>query len=130
MFGLFLIPPVNISRSSLMSHLSCCFRFGHRPSPIPFHGQARAEEAAGLPVAPFMQGLDSLATRAKLQHGFISFVLERWWRNVVRLFPALQPCWDHLMENKAHFARLMAEATTTTTTTTTTAAAVPKGDGK
>ena len=90
--------------------------------------QARAEEAAGLPVAPFMQGLDSLATRAKLQHGFISFVLERWWRNVVRLFPALQPCWDHLMANKAHFARLM--ATTAPTTATTTTVSASKGDAK
>jgi hypothetical protein len=118
-----------------MSHLSFCTRFVHRPPPPP-PGQARAEEAAGLPVAPFMQGLDSLATRAKLQHGFISFVLERWWRNVVRLFPALQPCWDHLMENKAHFARLMAEATTAATATaaavatSTVPAPVQKGDGK
>ena len=29
-----------------------------------------------------MQGLDSKRTRAKLQHGFISFVLEPWWRCV------------------------------------------------
>jgi hypothetical protein len=75
-----------------------------------FAEQAKVEAELKLPVAPFMQNLESMKTRAKLQHGFISFVLEPWWKQVVRLFPPLKYSFNHLQTNKAHFARLMTEA--------------------
>lgn len=68
-----------------------------------FRKQAEDEERLGLPVAPFMQNLDKTHVRAQSQVNFIDFVLAPWWRNLVRLFPALQMCADTLQENRAYY---------------------------
>jgi hypothetical protein len=65
-----------------------------------FDAQAKEEESLGLPVMPFMQNLSDGVHRSKLQVNFIQFVLEPWWKQVVRVFPALKECWDMLLTNK------------------------------
>ena len=65
--------------------------------------QARAEEAAGLPVAPFMTGLDDLQQRAKLQLNFIDFVLTPLWKVATWVLPPLKGCFDRLMANRQQY---------------------------
>jgi hypothetical protein len=71
-----------------------------------FDSQAREEESLGLPVLPFMQNLSNGLHRSKLQVNFIQFVLEPWWKQVVRVMPQLKSCWDGLLANKAFFEQL------------------------
>lgn len=71
-----------------------------------FDAQAAEESKLGLPVAPFMQNLSNGVHRAKLQVNFITFVLEPYWKAVVRLFPALKVCIDNLQSNKQFFQSL------------------------
>jgi len=44
-----------------------------------FQAQAEKEVKGGLPVAPFMKGLDTPMGRAKLQMSFIDAILVPWW---------------------------------------------------
>jgi hypothetical protein len=73
---------------------------------LEFDAQAKDEAARGLPVMPFMQNLSDGLHRAKLQVSFIGFVLEPWWKNIVRLFPGVKACWSNLLANKAFFEGL------------------------
>ena len=50
-----------------------------------------------------MQNLSDGLNRSKLQANFIEFVLEPWWRNIARLFPAMQPSYSNLQANKTFF---------------------------
>ena len=50
-----------------------------------FGAQVAAEAAVGLPSAPFMLGLDAPAARAKMQAGFVGFVVAPLWRGVAAL---------------------------------------------
>jgi uncharacterized membrane protein YgcG len=71
-----------------------------------FAMQAANERKLALPVAPFMENLDNFPHRAKLQVGFIEFVLSPWWINIARVFPTLKYCYSQLQENKAFYALL------------------------
>jgi len=44
-----------------------------------FQAQAESETKLGLPVAPFMRGLEKPTGRAKLQMSFIDAILVPWW---------------------------------------------------
>lgn len=72
-----------------------------------FNDQALEEAKLGLPVAPFMQNLSDPQHRAKLQVNFIEFVLEPWWRSIVKLYPQLKPCYINLQGNKTYFQGLV-----------------------
>ena len=71
-----------------------------------FQNQALLEEAAKLPVASFMQGLNDPIQRAKLQVGFIDFVLTPWWEGVSRLYPELKDNYEMLLSNRNFYASM------------------------
>ena len=68
-----------------------------------FNDQAIEEAQLGLPVAPFMQNLADPQHRSKLQVNFIDFVLEPWWKSLIKLYPTLKPCYINLQANKTYF---------------------------
>lgn len=54
---------------------------------LEFYNQAQAEQAAGLPFAPYMQyHPDNRLELAKLQIGFISFVVRPFWETLNDIF--------------------------------------------
>jgi len=57
-----------------------------------FEVQAQKEEEEGLEVASYMSNLDEVS-RAKIQLGFIDFVLQPWWEAMDKLIP-------HDLENR------------------------------
>ncbi len=52
-----------------------------------FSKQAALEESMGLPVTPFMEGLSSERNIAKLQIGFVNYVILPLWKVTGLLFP-------------------------------------------
>jgi hypothetical protein len=70
---------------------------------LEFQAQAEAERKLGLTPAPFMQNLQSSKNRAKLQVGFIDFVLSPWWAAFTRIFPAMTHCYTRLQANRKFF---------------------------
>lgn len=74
-----------------------------------FIQQAELEARLGLPVAPFMQGLDEPCVRYKGHLGFLDFVMFPLWRGLADLYPTLDACIDQLQENRQHFATLLAK---------------------
>ncbi len=68
-----------------------------------FRYQAEMEEKLGLPVLPLMRNLEQPHVRAQGQVNFIDFILAPWWRNLVRLYPAMNECEQRLKENRAFY---------------------------
>mmetsp|Transcript_15805 Transcript_15805/g.35148 ORF Transcript_15805/g.35148 Transcript_15805/m.35148 type:complete len:187 (+) Transcript_15805:845-1405(+) len=67
---------------------------------LEFHTQAEQEKSEGLPFAPFMEPHpDNTLELAKLQTGFISFVVKPYWTAVAELLPRLQHRVDQLEVN-------------------------------
>ena len=54
-----------------------------------FKSQAKKEEDLNLDVAPYMKNM-SLASRGRVQAGFIDFILFPWWESMAQLLPELQ----------------------------------------
>jgi len=54
-----------------------------------FTSQVAQERALGLPVAPHMDNLTSITAIAKLQGGFVSFVVAPFWNAVAAALPEL-----------------------------------------
>ncbi|MES1907716.1 MAG: hypothetical protein MHM6MM_000778 [Cercozoa sp. M6MM] len=70
-----------------------------------FLAQVQREQQLGVPTAPFMQGLDDMPTRCRLQANFMDFVLTPLWRSVARLLPVMKPALDNLVDNACLFRR-------------------------
>eukprot|EP00753_Platysulcus_tardus_P015282 PLAT4950.1.p1 GENE.PLAT4950.1~~PLAT4950.1.p1 ORF type:complete len:1050 (-),score=476.69 PLAT4950.1:90-3218(-) len=68
-----------------------------------FHRQAKQEGDLGLPLTPYMCGLDKPAVSNKLQHEFCLFVVMPLWTAVAELFPPLQVCVDTLRGNAQYY---------------------------
>jgi len=60
-----------------------------------FQNQAILEEKLGLPLSPFMQGLDSKQQQGRLQADFVTYVLKPLWTQMSRLLPDVL---EHVME--------------------------------
>lgn len=73
---------------------------------LEFAEQARQEEKRGIEGAPFMRDLNDRARRGKLQVGFIDFVLSPWWRNIPRVFTAMQARVDELDKNRQYYEQI------------------------
>merc|ERR1711924_29038 len=65
-----------------------------------FTAQQVKEEAAGLPFAPFMKGLDNEKAVAKLQVGFLDYVISPLWKAVAELLPKLDVAYKALRANR------------------------------
>eukprot|EP00747_Dinoflagellata_sp_TGD_P217872 gnl/TRDRNA2_/TRDRNA2_90208_c1_seq1.p1 gnl/TRDRNA2_/TRDRNA2_90208_c1~~gnl/TRDRNA2_/TRDRNA2_90208_c1_seq1.p1 ORF type:complete len:455 (-),score=76.21 gnl/TRDRNA2_/TRDRNA2_90208_c1_seq1:141-1325(-) len=68
-----------------------------------FSNQARDEAAVEIARTPFMQGLDDMCNRGKLQRDFIDFVLIPLWDPYTKVFPGLRPCYGHLLSNRERY---------------------------
>eukprot|EP00462_Mataza_sp_D1_P014194 CAMPEP_0175150198 /NCGR_PEP_ID=MMETSP0087-20121206/17727_1 /TAXON_ID=136419 /ORGANISM="Unknown Unknown, Strain D1" /LENGTH=662 /DNA_ID=CAMNT_0016436097 /DNA_START=44 /DNA_END=2032 /DNA_ORIENTATION=+ len=68
-----------------------------------FEAQAAMEEKHGLPVMPFMTGLQDIARRAKMQVNFIDFVLHPWWKGITRIFPQFETLLQSLIRNRDRY---------------------------
>ena len=64
-----------------------------------FARQAEAELKLGLPVAPYMTGLTNETSIAKLQIGFVSYVILPLWKVVGLLFPKANQQEVHCTDN-------------------------------
>ena len=73
-----------------------------------FEQQAQREEEEGLEVASYMSNLDEVS-RAKIQLGFIDFVLLPWWEAMDKLIPVdlenRLMCLRKSEENYSHFLK-------------------------
>jgi hypothetical protein len=69
-----------------------------------FKAQTDDEKARGLDVTPFMDIIGPIAASnknvAKLNLGFINYVVEPLWNSLADFFPELKVCTDNLKENK------------------------------
>lgn len=77
-----------------------------------FSAQVALEKAAGLPFAPHMDGLTTDAAIAKLQVGFIDFVVSPLWTAIGTILPELSPLVANMGRNRATWKAIQ-EGTTT-----------------
>mmetsp|Transcript_9779 Transcript_9779/g.23320 ORF Transcript_9779/g.23320 Transcript_9779/m.23320 type:complete len:462 (-) Transcript_9779:166-1551(-) len=71
---------------------------------LEFHNQAELEKKEGLPFAPFMEPHpDNVLELAKLQIGFVSFVVKPYWLALTQILPRLQHRVDQLEENLVYW---------------------------
>jgi len=79
-----------------------------------FEVQAQREEEEGLQVTSYMQNLDEVS-RAKIQLGFIDFVLLPWWEAMDKLIPVdlenRLMCLRKSKENYSHFLKVKTRET-------------------
>lgn len=66
-----------------------------------FTAQVQREKAAGLPFAPHMDGLATPLAIAKLQVGFIGYVVSPLWTSVAAGMTELAPCVENMTRNRA-----------------------------
>lgn len=64
-----------------------------------FIQQAEREAVEGIPVAPFMQGLDDRLNQVKTQIAFISYVVQPLWNTFSIIFPKAKFAYDNLQNN-------------------------------
>ncbi|OQR93888.1 3'5'-cyclic nucleotide phosphodiesterase [Achlya hypogyna] len=76
-----------------------------------FQNQAKEELDMQLPVAPFMENLDSKATRYNVQANFICYVLQPMWQGLSSVAPMLRLYSDTLAQNLDHYRAELAETT-------------------
>lgn len=72
-----------------------------------FNEQVKKEEELGLPVLNFMV-TNTERELAKNENNFVSFVVEPFWRALVRILPDVQICLDNLENNQEQW-RLVSE---------------------
>ena len=68
---------------------------------VEFRNQVARETAAGMPVAPHLQNLETDLDVAKLQLGFLDFVVAPLWNAAAMLFPAAKERIPQLEQNRA-----------------------------
>ena len=71
-----------------------------------FTAQADRERELGLPVTAFMLGLDNEVSIAKLQLGFLDYVVGPLWKAVSELFPETAECHENLKANRERWAKI------------------------
>jgi hypothetical protein len=65
-----------------------------------FTNQVALERERGMPVTAHMDGLTSITAIAKLQCGFIDYVVAPLWNTVANLFPEVQCAGSNLTRNR------------------------------
>jgi hypothetical protein len=65
-----------------------------------FTNQVRVEKELNLPFAPHMDNLNSTKAVAKLQIGFIDYVVSPLWSTVVETLPKMRSCMDYIRINR------------------------------
>ena len=78
---------------------------------LEFSNQVELEKSKCLPFAPHMENLKTLPQIAKLQVGFISYVVMPLWGAVAELFPKAQYCCDNMTKHKERWVELGNEET-------------------
>ncbi|RLO13365.1 hypothetical protein DYB28_005863, partial [Aphanomyces astaci] len=68
-----------------------------------FQNQAREEADMNLPVAPFMENLESKGARLSVQSNFICYVLQPLWTSYGLLVPQMRFYTDSLNNNLEHY---------------------------
>ena len=74
--------------SGQIFHLELALKWGER-CVSEFRHQALKETQLGLPVTPFMEGLDDELRAMKLQQGFVSNIVLPLWKALAACFPKL-----------------------------------------
>ena len=74
-----------------------------------FKSQAKKEEDLGLEVAPYMKNM-SLASRGRVQAGFMDFILFPWWESMVQLLPELHDRLSILHLNRKKYSIYLKES--------------------
>eukprot|EP00397_Hematodinium_sp_SG-2012_P004921 GEMP01004936.1.p1 GENE.GEMP01004936.1~~GEMP01004936.1.p1 ORF type:complete len:1118 (+),score=198.10 GEMP01004936.1:252-3605(+) len=82
---------------------------------LEFTMQAQKEESLGLPITPYMQGLESgnCRERAMSQLGFIDYVVAPFWNALSQPFPHLCSPLENVKANRAVFADMLSDANKT-----------------
>ncbi|KAF4654462.1 hypothetical protein FOL47_009969 [Perkinsus chesapeaki] len=76
-----------------------------------FHLQAEREKYEGLPTTPFMESSpDDRAEFAKLQLGFMNFVVAPLWNAMFDMWPSLENRRHQLETNVEHFKKMQSSA--------------------
>ena len=70
---------------------------------LEFAAQSSKEVELGLPVTPFMQGLDSELNKLQLQYGFVSNIVVPLWAALSASFPELESCCHQAHSNKMYY---------------------------
>lgn len=66
------------------------------------------EQKIGIPVTPFMKGLDNLANIAKQEISFIKAIIKPLWIEVNNFMEnSLKECVDSANDNQLQWAKLM-----------------------
>lgn len=68
-----------------------------------FSMQARREHELGIPVTPFMSGLDDELKQMQLQAGFIENIVLPLWSALAKCFPAIAPAVAQAEANKSYY---------------------------
>jgi len=77
---------------------------------LEFHHQAEMEKKRGVPFQPFMEHHpDNTLELAKLQCGFVSFVVQPFWNAMVGVLPHVQTRVDQLGVNLKYWQAIKAE---------------------
>lgn len=71
-----------------------------------FADQGAHEKLLGLPVTPFMQGLDDPVTQLRSQIGFINFVVQPYYENLCSSF-FMEIAISNVCGNKAYYTRVL-----------------------
>jgi hypothetical protein len=65
-----------------------------------FSAQVAREKAEGLPFAPHMDGLTSPQAVAKLQVGFVDYVVAPLWNALANIMPEFKELTGHMAANR------------------------------
>lgn len=76
-----------------------------------FSAQVAAEKAQGLPFAPHMDGLTSRLAVAKLQIGFIDYVVSPLWNAVGTILPEFKVAVSNMATNRGKWKAIVDEET-------------------
>jgi dual 3',5'-cyclic-AMP and -GMP phosphodiesterase 11 len=69
-----------------------------------FSAQARREIECGVPLTPFLHGLDDELKKMQLQVGFVNGVVAPLWVALAACFPDMEPAITQLEGNKNYYA--------------------------
>ena len=73
---------------------------------VEFSNQCNSEKELGLPFAPFMDGLDNDVAIAKLQVGFLTYVVGPLWKAIGEMDEGVANCFSNLQANRDKWKEL------------------------